>query len=237
MCLAWARLLSDQIQDVWDDAAEPARNAARALAVLQGSSSLMQALQLCARWEGNVVALVESGVCDVLIRLLEASLEAEEGLLEQGAAAQTLDFFETLLSMGTWCDALAGSPQLFLLFTLPVREALPHNALFCLRCARLIKSSVVGWGPAVMASLVDADWMGFVLIRIDSEYTQVSPQCAAVVAATIYEVIHKSCSGDGAMYTAFSGEPLLSLSLLLTNDRAQRSGSLAFDAFAMGWRR
>jgi hypothetical protein len=202
---AWCKLLAVRLRDIWDAGAEPGRNSSLCMTVLDHNSSIVQALQLCARHEANVFAVVESEVCSDLIHFLEACLEAPEGLLERGGAVVTLGLFETLLACEAWCDALAGSPLLFLLFTLPVREALPHNAPFRLKCAHLVRSSVVNWSPAVMASMHDADWIGFVLPRIDSDFGTVSGECVVVVAETVVKVLARNAGLDGLILKSFSG--------------------------------
>jgi hypothetical protein len=190
VCNAWCKLLSRTIRDVWDSNAEAARNAGACM-VLFGSSKdhaamgVIEALQLCSKFEQNIPVFIESGICGDLVQFLEACLESAEGVLqvpsELNGATQALILLGNLLSFSTFCDAVAGSRIMFVLLTLPVRECLPHNEYFSLTCGKVILDSVKKWGPAVLTYLNDSDWIGFMLARVDSDYGQVGDEMLLLI--------------------------------------------------------
>ncbi len=183
---------------------EPSAFAASCAAVLERETVLLQALHVCARADGAVVAFVQSGLCPRLVRVLEACLEAAPAVSASPAVALVLGLLETLLASPAFCDALAGSPELFLLLTLPVREAAPHNQGFSMSCARLVYESVLSWGPAVVASMADQGWIGFVLARIDSDFGGLSGELAVLMADTVARALQRSAGFDGQLLAVFA---------------------------------
>ncbi len=199
VCLDWCRLMRDLIKDIWDEGAEPARNASRCIALLSngmdahpGVADVLEALLLCARVDANVPSFVESGLCPVLGHFLEACLECMDNVMQGPVASTVLAVFNHLLALPTMCDALAGSPTLFLLLTLPVREANVANAAtFGVACAMMAAVSVPHWGRAVLTSLHDSNWLGFVLSRLNEEASTMAPQCVVRMAAVIVEALRQ----------------------------------------------
>jgi hypothetical protein len=216
VCTHWCRHLRDLLKDIWDEQAVPSRNAQRCIALLSNSMSgdqhnnvadVLEAVLICSKLEHNVAAFIESNICAVLVSFLEACLEYTEDVMQSTTVASTVvAVVKNLVSHPAICDALAGTPTFFLLLTLPVRESNAVNASsFCVSCAGILSSSVSSWSQAVLTTLLDANWLGFVLARLDEEGGLVAPACTVAMAEIIVDVLrHSTVLSDGSMLTAFA---------------------------------